>query len=79
MTSRERIQRVLRGEIPARRTGKPFWDLYLYHNPPIWEAYIDTAKYFDTDAAMDGYFPIEYPSDHDPDRPTWERFIVFRG
>ena len=93
MTSRERIQTVLRGEIPdcvpvapdfsnmipARRTGKPFWDLYLYNDPPIWEAYIETAKYFDIDAVMDGYFPIRYPSDHDPDQPEWERFIVFKG
>jgi uroporphyrinogen decarboxylase len=93
MRSRERIQKVLRGEIPdcvpvapdfsnmipARRTGKPFWDLYLYNDPPIWEAYIDTAKYFDIDAVMDGYFPIRYPSDHDPNTPQWERFIVFRS
>ena len=93
MTSRERIQTVLRGEIPdcvpvapdfsnmipARQTGKPFWDLYLYNDPPIWEAYIDTARYFDIDAVMDGYFPIRYPSDHDPDQPEWERFIVHEG
>ena len=93
MTSRERIQTVLRGEIPdcvpvapdfsnmipARQTGKSFWDLYLYNDPPIWEAYIDTARYFDIDAVMDGYFPIRYPSDHDPDQPEWERFIVHEG
>jgi uroporphyrinogen decarboxylase len=93
MTSRERLEIVLnRGipdcvpvapdfsnMIPARRTGKPFWDLYLYQDPPIWEAYIDTARYFDIDAVMDGYFPIRYPSDHNPDEPEWERFIVFRG
>ena len=44
MTSRERLMRVLKGEIPdhvpvapdtsnmipARLTGKPFWDIYLY-------------------------------------------------
>ena len=78
MTSKERLRTLLSGEIPdcvpvapdfsnmipARRTGKPFWDLYLYNDPPIWEAFIDTAKYFDIDAVMDGYFPIQYPSDH---------------
>ena len=93
MTSRERLEIVLSGGIPdcvpvapdfsnmipARQTGKPFWDLYLYQDPPIWEAYIDTARYFDIDAVMDGYFPIRYPSDHDPNEPEWERFIVFRG
>lgn len=93
MTSRERLQAVLCGEIPdcvpvapdfsnmipARRTGKPFWDLYLYNDPPIWEAYIDTAKYFNIDALMDGYFPMKYPSDKDPDEPEWERSIVFKS
>ncbi len=92
MTSRERLDTVLSGGIPdcvpvapdfsnmipARRTGKPFWDLYLYNDPPIWEAYIETAKYFNIDAVMDGYFPIRYPSDLDPDEPAWETFIVYR-
>ena len=44
--------------IPAKMTGKPFWDLYLYNDPPIWEAYIDCARYFNIDALMDGYFPL---------------------
>ncbi|MFH0759066.1 MAG: uroporphyrinogen decarboxylase family protein [Bacteroidota bacterium] len=93
MTSRERLLTVLGGEIPdcvpvapdfsnmipARQTGKPFWDLYLYNDPPIWEAYIDTAKYFDIDAVMDGYFQIRYPSDYDPDQPLWEKFIVLKN
>ena len=92
MNSKERLHAVLQGNIPdcvpvapdfsnmipARRTGKPFWDLYLYNDPPIWEAYIDTARYFDIDAVMDGYFPIKYPSDLNPDEPQWERFIVLR-
>lgn len=60
MTSKERLQALLRGEIPdcvpvapdfsnmipARQTGKPFWDLYLYNNPPIREPFIETAKLF---------------------------------
>ena len=92
MNSKERLLTVLQGNIPdcvpvapdfsnmipARRTGKPFWDLYLYNDPPIWEAYIDTAKYFDIDALMDGYFPVRYPSDSRSDEPDWERFIVLR-
>jgi uroporphyrinogen decarboxylase len=63
--------------IPARRTGKPFWDLYLYNNPPIWEAYIDCAKYFDIDALMDGYFPLTFPEEMADE--GWERFIVFKS
>jgi uroporphyrinogen decarboxylase len=90
MTSRERLLTVLRGDIPdcvpvapdfsnmipARLTGKPFWDLYLYKDPPIWEAYIDCAKFFKIDALMDGYFPFRWPSDPEP-RP-WQQYIVHR-
>jgi uroporphyrinogen decarboxylase len=64
--------------IPARLTGKPFWDLYLYNDPPIWEAYIACAKHFDIDSVMDGYFPIRWPSESAGERP-WETFIVFRS
>ena len=93
MTPRERLLTVLRGEIPdcvpvapdfsnmipARLTGKPFWDLYLYNDPPIWDAYIDCAKLFDIDAVMDGYFPMQYPSEQTGSGPEWELFIVFQN
>ena len=49
--------------IPARLTGKPFWDLYLYNDPPIWQAYIDAAKRFDIDSLMDGYFWLSFPDE----------------
>ncbi|OGV75511.1 MAG: hypothetical protein A2340_02335 [Lentisphaerae bacterium RIFOXYB12_FULL_60_10] len=92
MTSRERLLTVLKGEIPdcvpvapdfsnmipARLTGKPFWDLYLYNDPPIWEAYIDCAKHFGIDSLMDGYFPLTFPEELVTDGPVWERFIVHR-
>ena len=91
MTNRERLLTVLRGEIPdcvpvapdfsnmipARLTGKPFWDLYLYNDPPIWEAYVACAKHFDIDSLMDSYFPLAFPEEK-PDGPEWERFIVKR-
>lgn len=51
--------------IPARLTGKPFWDLYLYNDPPIWQAYIDAAKRFDIDSLMDGYFWLSFPDEQD--------------
>lgn len=91
MTSRERLLKVLKGEIPdcvpvapdfsnmipAKRTGKPFWDLYLYNDPPIWEAYIDCAKFFNIDSMMDGYFPFAFPDitvqEHD-----WQTAIICR-
>ena len=92
MTSRERLQIVLAGRIPdcvpvapdfsnmipARLTGKPFWQLYLYNDPPIWEAYIEAAKRFDIDSVMDGYAPLVFPEEEqsEAERPT--PFIVRR-
>lgn len=92
MTSRERLLCVLGGGvadcvpvapdfsnmIPARRTGKPFWDLYLYKDPPVWEAYIDCAKHFDIDSVMDGYFPLRFPEEEPKGGPPWEQFIVYK-
>jgi len=92
MTSRERLLTVLAGRIPdcvpvapdfsnmipARLTGKPFWDLYLYNDPPIWEAYIACARHFNIDALMDGYFPLQLPEPGAPPAPEWETAIVGR-
>jgi uroporphyrinogen decarboxylase len=92
MTSRERLLTVLRGDIPdcvpvapdfsnmipARLTGKPFWDLYLYRDPPIWEAYIAAAKHFDIESLMDGFFPLRFPEEELWEK-EWERFIVHRS
>jgi len=38
--------------IPCRLTGKPFWDIYLHGDPPLWRAYVDAARYF----GIDGWF-----------------------
>jgi uroporphyrinogen decarboxylase len=89
MTHRERLLKVLRGEIPdcvpaapdfsnmipAKLTGKPWWDIYLYNDPPQFEAYIECAKYFDIDSLMDGFFSLRYPWE-DSGIGEWERFIV---
>ena len=72
MTPRERLLTVLKGRVPdcvpcapdisgmisVRLTGKPFWDVYLYNDPPVWEAYIDACKYFDCELFLDGFFPL---------------------
>jgi uroporphyrinogen decarboxylase len=69
MTSRERLLAVLHGRlpdcvpvcpdisnmVPARLTGKPFWDVYVYQDPPLWKAYIDACKYFDIDGGFEVY------------------------
>lgn len=91
MTSRERLKTVLAGKIPdcvpvmpdlsnmvpARLTGKPFWDIYLYRDPPIWEAYLACARRFDLDVLMDGYYPLVFAEEL-PAGPQWEHFIVYR-
>ena len=90
MTPKERLLTVMRGEIPdripvapdfsnmipARLTGLPFWDLYLYRQIPIWDAYIDCAKHFGIDSVMDGYKPLVFPDELDPNSPPWECYIV---
>ncbi len=91
MKPRQRLLTVLQGQIPdcvpvapdfsnmipAKLTGKPFWDIYLYNDPPLWEAYIDCAKFFDIDALMDGYFPLTFPEEVKDE--GWEDYIVFES
>jgi len=65
--------------IPCRLTGKPFWDIYLYDDPPWWEAYIRAVKYF----GFDGWLfsvPIETDGDRKglEDQPAWREAIVAR-
>ncbi|MHB0998921.1 MAG: uroporphyrinogen decarboxylase family protein [Armatimonadota bacterium] len=70
MTPKERMLAAIKNEIPdrvpcapdmsnmipARRTGKPFWDIYLHGDPQLWKAYIDAVKYF----GIDGWFIYGY-------------------
>lgn len=88
MTPRGRLLAVLAGElpdcvpccpdisnmIPARMTGKPFWDIYLRRDPPLWKAYIDAARYFDIDAGFELYDFGDLFGDEEPA----ERRIVDR-
>lgn len=66
MTPRERMMTACRNKqpdripaapdisnmVPCRLTGKPFWDIYVNENPPLWKAYIEAVKYY----GMDGWF-----------------------
>ena len=90
MTSRQRLLCVLRGGIPdcvpvapdisqmvpCRLIGKPFWQMYLYKDPPPWVAYIQAVKHFGFDSLMDGYVPVVLPCDADPDAPPTTEVIV---
>ncbi|HPS54318.1 MAG TPA: uroporphyrinogen decarboxylase family protein [Sedimentisphaerales bacterium] len=54
--------------IPCKLTRKPFWDIYLYNDPPLWQAYIDAARYFDIDPWHCSYGLIRLkPANH------WDR------
>jgi uroporphyrinogen decarboxylase len=92
MKPRERLLSVLSGKIPdcvpvapdfsnmipAKLTGKPFWQIYLYNDPPLWEAYIEAAKYFNIDSLMDGYFPLSFPEESQQEY-DWQTAIVFKS
>lgn len=38
--------------VPAKRTGKPFWEVFLRSNPPVWKAYLEAVRYFGIDGRM---------------------------
>ena len=90
MMPRERLLAVLHGEmpdcvpvcpdisnmVPARMTGKPFWDIYVYQDPPLWKAHIDALKHFDIDGGFELYDFGDLFGDEDP---KWERKIVHRN
>ena len=40
------------GMLPVRAAGRPYWDAYLYDNPPAWQLYLEQVKKFD----FDGWF-----------------------
>ena len=91
MNSRERLMTVLNGEIPdhvpvspdisqmipIRRTGLPYWDIYLYQRIPKWKAYIDSVKYFGFDSLMDGFANIQFEELGEFDN-TWTEAIVHK-
>lgn len=93
MTSRERMLVAMRNGqpdyvpvapdtsnmIPCRLTGKPFWEIYLYQDPPLWEAYIACAKHFGFDGWLPSV-PLELPHEQEAAAagPQWTEAIVER-
>ena len=89
MTSRERLLKVFSREIPdhvpvtpdisnmipARRIKKPFWDIYLFQDPPLWKAYIDSVKYF----GIDGFLNLRISFDDLGEKDTSTEAIIFRN
>ena len=61
--------------IPCRLTGKPFWEIYLNGNPPLWRAYLHAADYFGIDAwFFNGGLDFQYPDNG----VKWEHKITSR-
>jgi uroporphyrinogen decarboxylase len=49
--------------IPCRLTGKPFWEIYYFQDPPLWQAYIDAARCYGIDGWFtDGDMQFQYPA-----------------
>jgi uroporphyrinogen decarboxylase len=71
--------------IPCRLTGKPFWEIYYFKNPPLWQAYIDAVRYYQIDGWFtEGDMQFRYPRQHyeavEDMAKTFERWVVrWRG
>lgn len=64
--------------IPARLTGKPFWDIYLYKDPPLWIAYIEAVKYFGFDGFLDYQVPLVFADEVPKPDPCRNTAIIER-
>lgn len=97
MTSRERMITAIMNQqpdrvpvapdmsnmIPCRLTGKPFWEIYYFFDPPLWRAYIDAVRYFGIDGWFtDGSMQYQWPGDRysaiEDIRKTAEMWVVRR-
>jgi len=65
--------------IPSRLTGKPFWDIYLYHDPPLWMAYLETVTHFGHDGWLAGLpYQLDCDLEEAEGKPVWQEAIVER-
>jgi len=71
--------------IPAKLTGRPFWEIYLHADPPLWKAYIEAVKKYEIDgwqyagrlgSAMDS--PYELRPTNTSDKREFRTEIVGR-
>ena len=63
--------------IPARLVGKPFWDIYLYQDPPLWLAYIEAVRHFGFDGFLGYQVKVTFPDERAREAP-WQRAIIER-
>jgi uroporphyrinogen decarboxylase len=74
MTSKERLMTAIAGGIPdrvpaipdfsnmipAKMTGKPFWEIYLNDNPSLYRAYVAAARYYGIDGWYQAYDAVTF-------------------
>jgi len=93
MTSKQRMIVAMKGQqpdcvpvapdtsnmIPCRLTGKPFWDIYLYQDPPLWQAYLNAVKHFGFDGWLPGIpIQLDYEVEASAKATGWQQAIVHR-
>ena len=74
LTSKERLLLAIKNQIPdhvpvtpdfsnmipCRLTGKPFWDIYLYHSPDLYFAYAKAVEHFGIDGWFQAYDAVKF-------------------
>ena len=89
MTSKERLMIAIAGGIPdrvpvipdfsnmipAKMTGKPFWEIYLNEKPPLYIAYDKAARYYGIDGWHQVYNGVSFIRKN---RPRVSRKIISR-
>jgi uroporphyrinogen decarboxylase len=80
MTSRERLLTAIVNKkpdrvpvipdfsnmIPAKMTGKPFWEIYMNNNPTLYRAYCKAAKYYGIDGWYQAYDAVSFKQKNTP-------------
>jgi uroporphyrinogen decarboxylase len=56
--------------VPAKMTGKPFWDIYYHNDPPLDEAYLAAVKHF----GMDGWYIYDNATMNET--PAWKTRVL---
>jgi len=92
ITPRQRLLACLRREVPdcvpvcpdisnmvpCRLTGKPFWDIYAFQDPPLWKAHIHALNTFDLDGGFEIYDFGPFDLFEENPQIVWEQRVVHR-
>ena len=62
--------------IPAKMTGRPFWEIYMNSNPSLYRAYCKAAKYYGIDGWYQAYDAVSFKQKN---YPSLSRTVTGRG